>query len=74
MEDEEQQQWEASLFEYGKPFWGDCLQTERLEYRLTLLALREANEQSLKRPLWLEPVTHGEKPGKVAGRLRRGWN
>ena len=73
-EEEELQQQHDWLLECGRPLWGDCLQTERIDYRLKMLALEEELARIPDALRWLELVMQGEKPRKAARRLHHGWN
>ena len=72
MEDEELQQREDYLFECGKPLWGDCLQTERIDYRLKMIALQKELSRIPDALQWLELVLQGEKALTACRKLRRG--
>lgn len=54
--------------EYGTPLW-DTLEAERLDYRLTLLCLREQLSRIPDGVQWLELVMAGETVRKAARAL-----
>lgn len=71
---EEEQQRENYAFECGFPLWGDCLQAERIDYRLTLLTLHEELSRIPDALQWLELVLQGETAWQACRHVGRGWS
>ncbi len=59
-------------FECGRPFWGDVLSSERIDYRLLIVALEQELARIPDGLRWLQLVMLGESAWNACKQLRHG--